>query len=80
MDKNQKFLRRLSITQQLEIDTLIDKILSSLIDGLDVKKLKGYTDVYRARSGDVRIIFRRKYNDIEILDIGRRSEKTYRKY
>lgn len=80
MDKNQKFLRRLSITQQLEVDTLIDSILSGALDGLDAKKLKGHTDVYRVRSGDIRIIFRRKQDDIEVLDIGRRNEKIYRKY
>lgn len=80
MHKIQKFLKRLSLSQQLEVDSLIDSILSGALDGLDTKKLKGHIDVYRVRLGDIRIIFKRKEDDIEVLDIGRRNEKTYRKY
>lgn len=80
MDKTQKFLQRLSQLEQKEISNLIQLILERNISGLDVKKLKGYKNVYRVRSGSVRIIFRRLETDISVLEISRRSEKTYRDF
>ena len=80
MDKTQKFLQRLSQSEQKEISNLIKLILERNISELDVKKLKGYKNVYRVRSGSVRIIFRRLETDISVLEISRRSEKTYRDF
>ena len=41
----------------------------------DIKKLKGYTDTYRARIGDVRVIYEIVWNQrrIHILLIGQRE-------
>lgn len=80
MDKIDKFLNRLSKQESSKVLKAISDILSFRTDNYDLKKLKGYTDVYRIRVGTVRIIFRQLDDDIEILDVGRRSEKTYRKY
>ncbi len=46
----------------------------------DVKKLSGYADVYRVRVHDIRIIFQDIEGEKRIIDVSRRSEKTYRKY
>lgn len=45
----------------------------------DVKKLKGYTDTYRIRVGDWRMIYelRRKEATIVILEIGPRGRIDY---
>lgn len=44
----------------------------------DIKKLKGYTDTYRARIGDVRVIYEILWNikEVHVLLIERR-ERAY---
>lgn len=80
MDKNQKFLRKLSRTEQKEMIGLLELIFSGKTTNLDIKKLSGYKDIFRVRSGNIRLIFRRLDSDISVLEISRRSEKTYRDY
>jgi mRNA-degrading endonuclease RelE of RelBE toxin-antitoxin system len=80
MDKNQKFLKKLSQTEQKEMIVLLELIFSGKTKDLDIKKLTGYKDIFRVRSGKIRVIFRRLDSDINILEISRRSEKTYRDY
>lgn len=80
MDKTQKFLLRLNRKEQKETINLLNLILTGNITGLDVKKLSGFKDVYRVRSGKIRIIFRRLDSDVSILEISRRNEKTYRDF
>ena len=80
MDRTDKFLNKLSGTESARVLKAISDILSEKTTGYSVKKLKGYRDVYRIRIGTIRIIYRELENDIEVLDIGRRNEKTYREY
>ena len=80
MDKNQKFLNRLSDKEREVVHKLIEQLLEGSIKGLDVKKLKSYADIFRVRSGNIRIIFRRTLEEIYILEISCRSEKTYRDF
>ena len=80
MEKVQKFLMRLQPQEQKEIINLLAKIISGTLLGLDIKKLKGYKDIYRVRTGNIRIIFRRSSTEIRVLEISRRNEKTYRDY
>ena len=48
------------------------------LKNFDVKKLRGRDDVFRARKGNLRIIFRKnKDGEIYILALERRSETTY---
>jgi len=79
MDKNQKFLKRLSDKEFREVENVLRKILIRDTTKLDIKKLSGYRDIYRVRTGSIRIIFLDTGDDTEILEISRRSEKTYRK-
>ena len=63
-----------------DVIDLLEKITSGTLVGLNIKKLKGYKDIYRVRSGSIRIIFRHTATETKILEISRRSEKTYREF
>jgi|CXWL01.1.fsa_nt_gi mRNA-degrading endonuclease RelE of RelBE toxin-antitoxin system len=80
MDKNEKLLRKLNRKDFDAVFIALQKILSSETNDLDIKKLQGHQDLFRVRMGKLRIIFIKKGSDIEILEISRRSEKTYRKF
>ena len=80
MDKNQKFLKRLSSKEFAAVEIVLRKILSKNTTGLDIKKLSGYSDVYRVRTGNIRIIFLDDIRHTEVLEISRRSEKTYKDF
>ena len=48
-------------------------------DYYDIRKLKGYVDTYRARIGDIRVIYEISWDDrrVNVLLVERR-EKAYR--
>ncbi|MEK7537071.1 MAG: hypothetical protein AAB584_01325 [Patescibacteria group bacterium] len=73
-----KFLSKFSKKERKVLEFLIERVVSFHWRGLDIKKLKGYQDIYRIRKGDLRIIFTTKNKSIFILSIERRTEKTYR--
>jgi len=78
MDRNQKFLKRLSKKEFVAVEEVLQKILARDTTDLDVKKLSGYKDVYRVRAGTVRVIFLDTGDHTEVLEISRRSEDTYK--
>ena len=80
MDKIDKFLAKLNKNESLKVLSAISDILSGKTSSYNLKKLKGYRDVYRIRVGTIRIIYKQLDTDIEVLDVGRRSEKTYKDY
>ncbi|QQR65119.1 hypothetical protein IPH92_00870 [Candidatus Kaiserbacteria bacterium] len=80
MDRNQKFLKRLSDKEFAAVEKILQQILSRDTTDLDIKKLSGYRDIYRARYGSIRIIFLDMGKNIEVLEISRRSEQTYRNF
>ncbi len=80
MDRNEKFLKKLSKAEFKKLESLLLKIKSGKTDSLDIKILTGYQDIFRARSGDIRVIFLANRDRIDILEIGRRSEKTYKDF
>jgi len=57
---------------------LIEKIISLNWRGLDVKKLRGYQNIFRIRKGKIRIIFSKNKKEIAIITIERRREDTYK--
>lgn len=78
MDKIEKALKKLSAKEQAQIKQILSRLNSGKLDGLDVKKLKGRDDIFRARKGDLRIIYRFENRNIFILSIDRRNEGTYK--
>jgi mRNA-degrading endonuclease RelE of RelBE toxin-antitoxin system len=81
VDKIEKALRKLSGKERRAVANLIKRIASGDVAGLDIKKLKGSKTIYRARKGDIRIMYNMKSKEnINILAIERRSDTTYRNY
>ncbi len=80
MEKLLKFLKKLSSDELKSVQGAIDAIKQNKLTGYNVKKLTGYHNIYRVRILNIRIIFRKVDEQADILDIGRRSEKTYRNY
>ncbi len=78
MPSLKKLLSKFSKEERKVLERLIEEVVSLRWRGLDIKKLKGYQDVFRVRKGDLRIIFTRSKKDIFILAIDRRRESTYR--
>jgi mRNA-degrading endonuclease RelE of RelBE toxin-antitoxin system len=80
-DKIAKLLAKLSRPELLSVKNITSKITKGDTKGLDIKKLKGETDIYRVRKGQLRIIFQKRANqEVELLQISRRSEKTYKNF
>jgi len=78
MDKIDRFLKKLTKAESTLLIKVIADILEQRTGQYDVKKLKGYRDIYRIRVGNKRIIFRQLLDDIEVLDVSLRNEKTYK--
>ncbi len=79
MDKIEKLLERLTAKEKTILKELLLLISSGKVENLDIKKLKGNKNIYRARKGDFRVIFiKNSPSKISILALERRSEKTYK--
>ena len=78
MDKIDKFLSRRPDDERRKIEEIISRILRGNLFGVDIKKLKGASNLYRARKGSVRIIYTLgKDGKITIIDVAKRSDTTY---
>ena len=73
-----KLLSKFSREDRVILEYLIDRISSFSWDNLDIKKLKGYQDIFRLRKGKLRIIFIKTDKNISIINIERRKETTYK--
>lgn len=80
MDRTTKFLQLLSRAERARVAEVIALVLAQQTDDLDVKKLSGYVNAYRVRIGKVRIIYFEHGDYNELVFVGRRSEKTYKKF
>ncbi len=80
MDRIEKALKNLNSKEKKKLKNILSQINSGNFRSLDLKKLKGRTDIYRVRKGDIRVIFRQeKNNSLKILAIERRNSKTDKK-
>lgn len=80
MDKLEKVLTRLSSKERTQVKKILEQLYTKDLSDLNIKKLKGSFDIFRVRKGNLRIIYRIQKEEIFILAIERRSEKTYREY
>lgn len=78
MPSLKKLLAKFSKEEREVLERLIEEIVSLRWRGLDIKKLKGYQDVFRVRKGDIRIIYRAEGKKVFVLSIDRRRESTYK--
>lgn len=80
MEKILKFLRKLNPCELTSVEDALSALKQNQISGYNIKKLTGFSDIYKLSVQDIRIIFRKEGDVLEIFDIGRRNEKTYRKF
>lgn len=78
MPSVKKLLSRFNKKEREDIELLIERIVSFKWDALDVKKLKGYRDIFRVRKGNIRVICRIEGRAVFVLAIERRNESTYK--
>ncbi len=77
-DKIKKVLRRLVEKERKIVKDILENIEKENLKGLNIKKLKGYDDIFRVRKRGIRIIFKKTGKNIFVLSIERRSSKTYK--
>jgi len=79
MDRIAKFLNKLNQKERNTVKDILEKIKKGDIANLDIKKLKGESDYFRARKGEIRIIYKIGENgETTLLSIERRNDNTYK--
>ena len=78
MPSLKRLLAKFNQEEREILEALIEAIVSLDWERLDIKKLKGYQNVFRVRKGNLRIIFLKEQKRIFIMSIDRRNEKTYK--
>lgn len=74
-----KLLKKFSEKERGSLKQIIKKLIRYDLKNLDVKKLSGYANIFRARKGKLRIVYETNTNgEILILKIERRSDTTYK--
>lgn len=80
VNKIDKALNRFSKTERQQVKKIFERIKRQELTGLNATKLKGYSNVFRIKKGDLRIIYRIETTGFFIVSVGRRNEKTYREF
>lgn len=78
MDRVAKFLNKLSQKERGTVKDALEKIKKGDIANLDIKKLKGADNFFRARKGEIRIIYKINGDgEIVLISIERKNDNTY---
>jgi len=80
MDKISKVVKKLNSKDAIKIANTIELLVKNNLNNLNIKRLKGYKDIFRIRVGNYRIIFKKEMEKVIILHIGNRDDKTYKNY
>jgi len=80
MDKLQKALDKLSDQEAVLVEEILLRVKAHNYLGLNLIKLKGQKNLFRIKAGRLRIIFSMDSDGVKLIDVGYRSEKTYRNY
>ncbi len=80
MDKIGKFIVRLSPKEQAWVKQALTDIIADNLSGYDLKKMKGHSNLYRVRIGQIRIVFVDGKTEQRILLIDRRNDNTYKDF
>jgi len=78
VDKITKALNKFSRIEREIVKKILLKIKLGKFNNLDLKKLKGRSDIYRIRKGKIRIMYRVVKEEIYLIAIEKRSDKTYK--
>ena len=78
MDKIDKALNELIFKEKGRIKNIIKALQLGRFDNLDIKKLKGFRDVFRVRKGRLRIVYQLLGRKIIFLKIDKRKKNTYK--
>lgn len=78
MDKIDKALKGLDPKDKERIKNILKALRLGRFENLDIKKLKGTEGVFRARKGNLRIIYQIRNGQVFILKLGSRKEDTYK--
>ncbi len=74
MDRNKKFLKLIPGEKRQIIAEIIRKILINQIGNLKPEKLSGFKNLYKIRSGKIRIIFQKNKPGNKIINIDYRKQ------
>jgi mRNA-degrading endonuclease RelE of RelBE toxin-antitoxin system len=77
-DKIKKLLQKLKPKELEVVKLLLLRLKLDDTEGMDIKQLKGHSDLFRVRKGQIRVVFRKSGNAVLIVRIDRRNEKTYK--
>ncbi len=77
MNKNEKFLNKISIADKKKILIAINSILADDLKFLDIKKLKGLENEFRVRVGRFRIKYIKHKNYNEVREVTHRNDNAY---
>jgi mRNA-degrading endonuclease RelE of RelBE toxin-antitoxin system len=78
MPNLKKLLSKFNEKERKTIESMIGTIASLDWRNLNVKKLRGYQEIFRVRKGKIRIVFTKNKRCISIITIERRCEDTYK--
>ncbi len=79
VDKIAKLLAKLPKNDLVRLMAVVNKIVLSDYNDLDIKVLKGNKNIFRVRVGNYRIIFSViSKKKTEIISVAKRNEKTYK--
>lgn len=80
MDEIKKALAKLPKEYKNTFDIIMLRLLVRNFTGLNIAKMKSHKDIYRLKHGRLRVIFRMNGEQLLVLQVGLRSEKTYRNF
>ena len=79
MDKVSKFILKLNIKDREIVEPILTCIKANNLIGLHVKKLKGYSDLYRVRKSGFRIVYSQDAGvGKRVILMDRRDGDTYK--
>ncbi len=76
--KIEKALKKLTEKERREVKNILVKIERGIFKSVEMKKLKGHSNIFRVRKGNLRIIFQKTKESTSLLSIERRTDKTYK--
>ena len=79
MQKYLKFILVLPSKLKIRVFAALALIEANNLEKLDCKKLRGSKSVFRVRVGNIRIVFEKRNDKNKTIDIGFKSDTTYKK-